>query len=61
MASPAHQEGARAGTRYEEAKGEPSYRFYLPYDKMYREDILARAYALAKSNQDPPGVDGKSF
>ena len=39
----------------------PNYRFYLLYDKMYREDLLAHAYALAKSNQGAPGVDGQSF
>jgi RNA-directed DNA polymerase len=46
---------------YSKAKKEPEYRFYLLYDKIYREDVLAHAYALAKGKAGAPGVDGQSF
>jgi group II intron reverse transcriptase/maturase len=31
------------------------------YDKIYREDILAHAYAQCRSNRGAPGVDGQDF
>jgi len=46
---------------YTKAKQAPAYRFYLLYDKVYREDILAHAYALSKQKGGAPGVDGVTF
>jgi RNA-directed DNA polymerase len=43
------------------AKTEAGYRFYALYDKIYREDILAHAYAQCRSNKGASGVDGQDF
>jgi RNA-directed DNA polymerase len=48
-------------TLYGSAKKDPERRFHQVYDKVYREDIFAHAYRLARSNGGAPGVDEMTF
>jgi hypothetical protein len=43
------------------AKESPGLRFYALYDKVYRKDILAFAYACCKANSGAAGVDHQGF
>lgn len=46
---------------YRRAKQDCTFRAYALYDKVYRPDVLAHAYALANANGGAPGPDGVSF
>lgn len=46
---------------YRRAKSEPRFRAYALYDKVYRSDVLAHAYAVAKANGGAAGPDGCTF
>ena len=43
------------------AKASPNQRFHALYDKVYRSDVLAYAYACGKANGGAAGVDGQTF
>jgi RNA-directed DNA polymerase len=43
------------------AKASPTRRFHALYDKVYREDILAAAWAEVRANGGTAGVDGVSI
>jgi RNA-directed DNA polymerase len=46
---------------HDKAKESPSFRFYALYDKVYRKDVLASAYACCKANGGAAGVDNQTF
>ena len=43
------------------AKASPNQRFHALYDKVYRPDVLAHAYACCKANGGAAGVDEQTF
>jgi RNA-directed DNA polymerase len=48
-------------TLYRAAKASPTRRFQALYDKVYREDVLARAWQAVKANAGAAGVDQQTI
>lgn len=46
---------------YHKAKSNAGFRFYALYDKLYRKDVLGKAWGKVKANRGVEGIDGVDF
>src|SRR5690349_4599374 len=48
-------------TLYRAAKADPGRRFHALYDKVYRRDVLERAWELVRRNRGAAGIDKQTI
>lgn len=46
---------------YQKAKSDKEFRFYALYDKVYRMDVLRKAWAKVRANHGAAGIDDKTI
>jgi RNA-directed DNA polymerase len=63
MARTARQDKVRELQRalYRAAKADPGRRFHALYDKLYRRDVLERAWELVRANRGAAGIDRQTI
>jgi RNA-directed DNA polymerase len=63
MARTAEQDKVRElqPTLYRAAKADPGRRFHALYDKVYRRDVLERAWELVGANRGAAGIDRQTI
>src|ERR1700733_14796314 len=48
-------------TLYRAAKADPGRRFHALHDKIYRRDVLERAWELVRANRGAAGIDRQTI
>jgi RNA-directed DNA polymerase len=48
-------------TLYRAAKADPGRRFHALFDKVYRRDVLERAWELVRANRGAAGIDRRTI